>query len=179
MAVSHFPINSRRIRACEDDATMDLNRRRLLGASAAGMAGTLTAMPTSTHAAPLAAALGRDATQFGVRPGSPDDQTHALQRAIDEAARVHVPLALPAGVYRTGLLHLPHGAQLIGVRGATRLLFNGGASLLSAEGGSSIALCNITLDGGGIPLPARRGLVHCLSGRDIRITDCEITNSGG
>ena len=25
------------------------------------------------------------------------------------------------------------------------------------------------------PLPQRRGLVHCLGGRDIRITDCEIT----
>ena len=25
----------------------------------------------------------------------------------------------------------------------------------------------------------RRGLVHCLGGRDIRITDCEITGSGG
>src|SRR5262245_26943933 len=121
MAVSDFPVNSRRIRACEDDAIMDLNRRHLMGASAAGMAGALTAMPTSTHAAPLASALGRDATQYGVRPGSPDDQTRALQRAIDEAARVRVPLALPAGIYRTGALHLPDGAQLIGVRGATRL----------------------------------------------------------
>jgi len=31
----------------------------------------------------------------------------------------------------------------------------------------------------GIALPARRGLVHCLGGRDIRIVDCEIANSGG
>ncbi|MBV9979838.1 TIGR03808 family TAT-translocated repetitive protein [Bradyrhizobium sp.] len=158
---------------------MELNRRHLMGASAAGMAGTLAAIPTSAHAAPLASALGRDATRYGVRPGSPDDQTRALQRAIDEAARARVPLALPAGVYRTAALHLPDGAQLIGVRGATKLLFNGGASLLSAEGASNIALCNITLDGGGISLPARRGLVHWLSTRDIRITDCEITNSGG
>ena len=158
---------------------MELNRRHLMGASAAGMAGTLAAIPTSAHAAPLASALGRDATRYGVRPGSPDDQTRALQRAIDEAARARVPLALPAGVYRTAALHLPDGAQLIGVRGATKLLFNGGASLLSTEGASSIALCNITLDGGGISLPARRGLVHWLSTRDIRITDCEITNSGG
>jgi uncharacterized secreted repeat protein (TIGR03808 family) len=27
--------------------------------------------------------------------------------------------------------------------------------------------------------PARRGLIHCLAGRDIRIADCEITGSGG
>jgi uncharacterized secreted repeat protein (TIGR03808 family) len=158
---------------------MDLSRRHLMGASAAGMAGALAATPTSAHAAPLASTLGRDATQYGVRPGSPDDQTKALQRAIDDAARARAPLALPGGVYRTGALHLPEGAQLIGVRGATKLLFNGGASLLSAEGANGIGLCNITLDGGSIPLPTRRGLVHCLRGRDVRIIDCEITASGG
>src|SRR5262245_38779521 len=101
---------------------MDLNRRHLLGVSAGSMAGALAAAPASTHAAPRASVLGRDATQYGVRPGSPDDQTKALQRAIDAAARAHAPLALPAGVYRTGALHLPNGAQLIGVRGATKLL---------------------------------------------------------
>jgi uncharacterized secreted repeat protein (TIGR03808 family) len=114
-----------------------------------------------------------------VRPGSPDDQTKALQRAIDEAARAQVPLALPPGVYRTGMLRLQNGSQLIGVRGATRLVFTGGASMLQGEGAGHIGLTDITLDGGGIPLPTRRGLVHCLGGRDIRITDCEITGSGG
>ncbi|MGB9118100.1 TIGR03808 family TAT-translocated repetitive protein, partial [Bradyrhizobium sp.] len=123
--------------------------------------------------------LGRDATQYGVHPGSPDDQTKVLQRAIDEAARAQVPLALPPGVYRVGQLRLQSGTQLVGVRGATRLIFNGGASMLTGEGASSIGLANITIDGSGIPLPTRRGLVHCLAGRDIRITDCEITGSGG
>ena len=158
---------------------MDVNRRHLIGASAAGVAGALAMSPDAARAAPPTSALGRDATQYGVRPGSPDDQTRALQRAIDEAARAQVPLALPPGVYRTGLLRLQRGTQLVGVRGATRLVFNGGASMLQSEGAGSIGLTNITLDGGGIPLPTRRGLVHCLSGRDIRITDCEITGSGG
>lgn len=158
---------------------MDVNRRHLIGASAAGVASALVMSPNVARAAPLTSALGRDATQYGVRPGSPDDQTRALQRAIDEAARAQVPLALPPGVYRTGMLRLQNGTQLIGVRGATRLIFNGGASILSGEGADSIGLTNITLDGGRIPLPARRGLVHCLGGRDIRIVDCEIIGSGG
>ena len=98
---------------------MDLNRRHLIGASAAGVAGALAASPESARAAQLTSALGRDATQYGVRPGSPDDQTRALQRAIDEAARAAVPLALPPGIYRTGTLNLATGTQLIGVRGAT------------------------------------------------------------
>src|ERR1700756_2040370 len=115
---------------------MDLNRRHLLGASFAG-----------AFAAPrdaLAASLGRDATQYGARPGSPDDQTKLLQRAIDEAARAQVPLVLPPGVYRTGLLNLQNGSQLIGVRGATRLVFTGGASMFQGDGAGSIGLAGLT-----------------------------------
>jgi hypothetical protein len=41
--------------------------------------------PNAARAAPLISALGR--TQYGVRPGSPDDQTRLLLRAIDDAAR--------------------------------------------------------------------------------------------
>jgi uncharacterized secreted repeat protein (TIGR03808 family) len=158
---------------------MDVNRRHLIGASVTGVASALAVSPDAARAAPLTSALGRDATQYGVRPGSPDDQTRALQRAIDEAARAQAPLALPPGIYRTGMLHFRNGTQLVGVRGATKLVFNGGASMLLGEGASSIGITNVTLDGGGIPLPARRGLVHCLGGRDIRIVDCEITGSGG
>jgi len=158
---------------------MDVNRRHLIGASTVGLAGALAMSPDAARAAPLTSVLGRDITQYGVRPGSPDDQTRSLQRAIDDAARAQVPLALPPGVYRTGMLRLQSGTQLVGVRGATRLIFNGGPSMLSAEGSGSIGLVNITLDGSGIPLPTRRGLVHCIGGRDIRITDCEIAGSGG
>jgi uncharacterized secreted repeat protein (TIGR03808 family) len=158
---------------------MDVNRRHLIGASAAGVASALAASPEPARAAPLTSLLGRDITQYGVRPGSPDDQTRALQRAIDDAARAEIPLALPPGVYRTGMLRLQSGTQLIGVRGATKLVFTGGASMLQGEAAASVGLTGITLDGGGIALPARRGLIHCLGGRDIRIADCEIIGSGG
>jgi uncharacterized secreted repeat protein (TIGR03808 family) len=158
---------------------MHITRRRLLGVSAAGVAGALAIPPDAARAGRPSPLLGRDVTQYGVRPGSPDDQTRMLQRAIDDAARAQVPLALPPGVYRTSMLRLQNGSQLVGVRGATRLVFGGGASMLSSEGASGIGLDGVTLDGGEIPLPARRGLVHCLDGRDIRIADCEITESRG
>src|ERR1700739_3381678 len=83
---------------------MDVNRRHLIGASAAGVAGALAVSPDAARAAPLTSTLGRDITQYGVHPGSPDDQTKALQRAIDDAARTRIPLALPPGVSRTGML---------------------------------------------------------------------------
>ena len=156
---------------------MPLNRRHLFGIAATG-AGAL-AMSRQAAAAQPISALGRDATQYGLRPGSLEDQTRILQRAIDDAARAQAPLALPPGIYRTGTLRLPNGSQLVGVRGATRLVFVGGASMLTSEGADGVGLNSLVLDGGSIPLPTRRGLVHCLSGRDIRITDCEITASGG
>ena len=158
---------------------MDLNRRHLIGASTAGIAGALAMPADAARAAPLTSLLGRDATQYGVRPGSSEDQTRALQRAIDEAARALMPLALPPGVYRSGLLRLPNGTQLIGVRGATKFVFTGGASAIQSDGSDAIGLSGITFDGAGIPLPTRRGLIHVLGGRDVRITDCEITGSGG
>jgi uncharacterized secreted repeat protein (TIGR03808 family) len=158
---------------------MDLNRRHLIGATVTGAAGALALSPDAARAAPLTSTLGRDATQYGVRPGSPDDQTRALQRAIDEAARAQAPLALPPGVYRTGMLRLQNGTQLAGVRGATTLVFTGGPSMFQGEGADGVGIANLTLDGGAIALPTRRGLVHCLGGRDVRILDCEITGSGG
>ena len=157
---------------------MDVNRRHLLAASAAGAAGAIAASPEAARAQPIST-LGRDATQYGVRPGSGDDQTKALQRAIDEATRAEVPLALPPGVYRTGQLRVGRSTQIVGVRGATKLTFTGGASMLLGEGADGLALSGTTLDGGGIALAPRRGLIHCLAGRDVRITDCEILGSGG
>ncbi|MDB5619171.1 TIGR03808 family TAT-translocated repetitive protein [Tardiphaga sp.] len=158
---------------------MLVHRRYLLKASAASLAAGALAMPVNAApAAPLTSTLGRDATQYGVRANSPDDQTRALQRAIDEAARAQVPLALPPGIYRSGLLKLSTGSQLVGVRGATILKFTGGASQLSGEGADHIDLRGLTLDGGDIKLPNRRGLIHCTGAKDLRIRDCAIARSG-
>jgi len=49
---------------------MDMNRRHLIGGSAAGVAGALAMSPDAARAAPLTSTLGRDVTQYGVRPGS-------------------------------------------------------------------------------------------------------------
>lgn len=156
---------------------MTLTRRRLI--STLGASATLSAIARPVLAAPLTSQLGRDAAGYGVRANSPDDQTGALQRAINEAAKAQMPLALAPGNYRTGPLDLPNGAQIVGVRGASKLIFTGGSSMFTNTGADHIGLTNLTLDGGNLPLPERRGLVHCLSSRDLRVTDCEIVNSGG
>jgi hypothetical protein len=54
----------------QESLQMDVNRRRLIGASAAGMAGALAMPSEPVRAAPLTPTLGRDATQYGERPGA-------------------------------------------------------------------------------------------------------------
>jgi uncharacterized secreted repeat protein (TIGR03808 family) len=155
---------------------MDPERRKLIEWS-----GAASALGSFVHPAAAAApvsSFGLDATQMGVRAGNPADQTANLQRAIDRAAQARVPLALPPGVYRVGGLRLPSGAQLIGVRGATRLVFAGGPSLLAAERAETVSVIDLTLDGLLRPLPPNQGLVHFEHASGVRIADCVILASG-
>src|SRR5205807_5500012 len=92
---------------------------------------------------------------------------------------VHAPLAIAPGVYRVGNIRLPAGAQLLGVRGATKLVLGDGTALISAAGADHITLAGLVLDGDRRPLPARRGLVELEAARAMRIADCEIANIGG
>jgi len=150
---------------------MPLDRRTLIaGTGAAAFAIPAGAAPLSQH--------GLDASQFGVRPGAPDDQSARLQRAIDEAARTRVPLALAPGVYRAGGLTLPAGAQILGVRAATRIAFSRGPSLLSSTDGDAITLAGLTFDGNMQPVAAR-GLVQLAGARDLRVSECAVVNAGG
>jgi len=156
---------------------MALNRRRLIALGAA--AASAAALPARAAAPAPISALGLDAAQFGLRAGSPDDQTRTLQRALDAAAQTRVPLALAPGVYRVGNLKLGAGAHLVGVRGATKLVFTEGPALLAAEGGDHVTLTGLVLDGLRRRLPERRGLVHLENAKAIKIADCEIVSAGG
>jgi len=160
---------------------MDPERRKLIKWSGAVSALGALAQPAAAAAAPAStptSSFGLDAAQMGVRAGSPDDQSVPLQRAIDRAAQARVPLALPPGVYRAGGLRLSSGAALVGVRGATRLIFAGGPSLLAAERAETVSLTGLTLDGLLRPLPDNQGLVHVEQASGVRITDCTIMASG-
>lgn len=153
---------------------MDINRRALLAAAAVPAAALLT---TPSTAQPLSS-YGADVSQFGVCAGASEDQSRALQRAIDRIASTHTPLVLGPGVYRAGDLRLPAGAQLLGVRGATRLVFTQGSALLTANNADGITLSGLVIDGGAIRLPDNRGLINFSAGRSMRIVDCEVIWAG-
>jgi uncharacterized secreted repeat protein (TIGR03808 family) len=157
---------------------MDIDRRHLIGLAAATAGASALPALAAPAAAPLGA-LGLEATHFGLRPGSTDDQSRVLQTAIDAAARARAPLTLAPGMYRAGNLKLPAGAQLIGVRGATAIVLTDGPSLIAAAGADHVTLSGLTLDGGKRPLADTRGLLNLESCRALRIIDCEIVACGG
>ncbi len=157
---------------------MSIDRRRLFaamaGAGAAGAATEAQSMPARDGGSRAEI----DAVSLGLRLNGSEDQTPAFQRAIDQAAAARAVLRLPPGFYRAGSLQLPSYAAIAGVAGATRIVMAGGPSMMSASGSDHIGISGIVLDGAGIPLPQRRGLLHFAQGRAMRIADCEIINAG-
>lgn len=155
--------------------------RRTLLRLGAGLAGAC--LPGAAAAAPRAAvppvsAFGIDAAEFGVRAGSPDDQSAAVQRAIDQTANSGTPLAFAPGIYRVGALRLPSGAHLVAPRGASKLIMSSGRSVLFAENADRITVSGLVIDGLKRPLADQEGLLRFHNARQIKISDCEITGSG-
>ncbi len=164
---------------------MNFNRRRLFAAFAGVSAGAATpalardSLRSDNWPAGAAAHAEIDVISLGVLPNQEADQSAVLQRAIERAAAAGAVLRLPPGFYRAGGLQLPSYATIAGVAGATRIAMAEGSSLLSSTGSDRVSLSGLVLDGGNIPLPEGRGLVHLAQGRDVRIRDCEIVNAGG
>ena len=157
---------------------MGIDRRHLFAAIAgAGAVGAAT----NAQSAPMRDGGPRaeiDAAALGLRPNAAEDQTQIFQRAIEQAAAARAVLRLAPGFYRAGSLVLPSHASIAGVAGASRIVMAGGPSMLSATGSDYIGVSGLVLDGAGIPLPERRGLVHFSRGRSVRIVDCEIVGAG-
>jgi uncharacterized secreted repeat protein (TIGR03808 family) len=157
---------------------MSIDRRRLFAAIAGAGAASAASEAQSMPARDAGSRAEIDATSFGLRPNASEDQTQAFQRAIEQASAARAVLRLSPGFYRAGALQLPPYAAIAGVAGATRIVMSGGPSMMSATGSDHIRIMGLVLDGAGIPLPERRGLLHFAQGRAVRIVDCEIVNAG-
>jgi uncharacterized secreted repeat protein (TIGR03808 family) len=141
--------------------------------------GAAAAVVPARAAAPQISSLGIEGAHLGLRAGSPDDQSAAMQRAVEQAASARVPLALAPGVYRVADVMLPAGAQIAGVRGATRLMATRGRPIFTATQADRVTLSRLVLDGAGTQLPERLGLVSLVNGQGAKVVDCEILAAGG
>ncbi len=161
-----------------------LARRGLIGLALIGTAATAsraTAQVQAQRQVPIATplgGLGLDAAQFGVRAGSPDDQSRRLQEALVEAAKRDAPLLLQPGRYRVSNVVIPEGMRLVGVPGATLLMAVQPGPVLVARRTKRAALSGITLDGNSLRAPDRSGLLHVEDVLDLSVDDCEFRNAG-
>lgn len=159
------------------NAHTPISRRGFLSAAAIG-AGML--VPAVARAQTLPADLrgSMDATRLGVRPGALDNQSIALQNAINSAAREGQPLFLPAGDFLVSNIDLPSGTTLIGVPGRTRIRYAGDGHLMFATQVENIHLEGLVLDGGNRTLadytPA---LLHISTGTAVALDNCAILGS--
>ncbi|HWM83596.1 MAG TPA: TIGR03808 family TAT-translocated repetitive protein [Pseudolabrys sp.] len=158
------------------DPADTLSRRAAIATALAGGA----ALATADHASAQTRSNARRADALrpdALRPDAPDDQSRALQQAIDQAAARRVPLTLPPGSFRAAGLTLPAGAQISGTRGATRLLLSGDAPLLTAHGAQAVTLAGLAIDG--MRRHSGNALLDLAGLGGLRLTDCTISHAGG
>ena len=119
-----------------------------------------------------------DVTHYGVRPGALDDQSAALQAAIDAAARDGQPLFMPGGDYLVSNIDLPSGLMLVGVPGQTRIRYGGDGHLFFATGIQNLRLSGLVLDGANRPLAGYApALLHVSTGANIAVEDVAVIGS--
>ena len=158
---------------------MSLNRRDIiLGAAPLAAGAVLTAGTRDAQAkTPLGAVV--DITKFGLTPNASSDQTSALQKCINFAAKNKLRLELPGGDYKTASLILPSDLNFCGIGAQTRLLFIGGAAMLGAEKARNIILRDMAIIGRSKPFAGsgRRALIAMQDVSDLSIENCTISDS--
>lgn len=155
------------------------SRRQVLGGMAALAVGASTrsvfAQPQSDHFETAGLRGAIDAGEFNVRPGALDDQSKAFDRALAKASASGRPLFVPPGRYIVSNLTLPQRATIIGVAGATRLAYGGNGHLFALQGGESIELRGLVIDGANRWLgDYAKGLVDLAQVGQVVIDDCDL-----
>jgi uncharacterized secreted repeat protein (TIGR03808 family) len=120
-----------------------------------------------------------DANQYGLVAGAPGDQGRLLQRLVNDAAAADKPLFVPPGRYVVSNVVLPARTRIVGIAGASRIVFAGDGHLISAEGAEVVELSGLAFDGDGKPLADYvPGLVHIASSKNVTVSHCAIVGSG-
>ncbi len=121
-----------------------------------------------------------DVSEFGIRPGSYDDQSQLLQQVLNKAAREDRPVFLPPGVYVVSNIKLPARTRLMGISSTSRLIYGGGGTFLTGTGNELIEMSGITLDGANRPLDDDfGGLLHARACPRVLIDNCDFIGSRG
>ena len=158
-----------------------LSRRAVLSSLAAGAASLVTPQAVASDLfSRIDLRGGLDADLSGLLPDAVDDQSRRLQSAIDDAAAAGRILRLPPGSFVVSNIDLPDGARIIGVPGATRLIYGGRGHFMLAEGARRVELSGLVLDGANQLLGQHvSGLVHLRGVAEAIIEDLAIVGADG
>ncbi len=158
---------------------MTLNRRDLLiGASPLIAGATLAATPTKANAKAHVDSI-LDLADSGLKPNAKQNQTKALQAAIDKASKQGKRLLLPGGTFISGPLTLRSNLHLEGVAGATKLKFAGGPGFLVGIDVQNFSIRNLEIDGAlkAFGHEDLNALIALDRVKNFSVQDCLIKNS--
>lgn len=173
------------------DTNASLSRRRLIRNATAlvGVSG-LTWLNGSPLFATTANAADGDllaqtnlrgtynATNEGLVPGAGDDQSQRLQSILNNASASNRPVFLPPGRYKISNIKLPANTRLIGVPGATKIVYTGAGHCFMAESGDHIELSGLSFDGANQPIGKyAEALLRLSQCRHLVVEKCEIAGS--
>ncbi|MCU0831720.1 MAG: TIGR03808 family TAT-translocated repetitive protein [Rhizobiaceae bacterium] len=158
-----------------------LSRRLFLTGAATSTFASAALAPGIAHATGLGEMRLRgslNAVSVGLLPEVRDPQSRIFQEMLARAAELDEPLFLPAGDYRIANVTLPPTVRVIGVRGATRLIYAGGDFMLAGQGLAHVEMIDIAIDGANLALSdSVEGLLDIRDCPDLRLTGCTITGS--
>ena len=155
-----------------------LSRRSLLLTAAGAFAALPFHRAGADDITPVDLRGALDGGEGGLRPGAEDDQSRRFAALLREAAVNGRPLFLPPGTYRISNIDLPENARVIGIAGASRIVYTGNGHLFAAEGVSHLSLSGLVIDGANRWLGDYAGaLVHLRGAGDVTMQDCEIAGS--
>jgi uncharacterized secreted repeat protein (TIGR03808 family) len=159
-----------------------LTRRQTIANLSAAAAAAL--LIPRAFAAPLAKVSSTDmrgaldAVAYKATPEAMGNGSRKLQAMIDAAARDNAPVFLPPGNYTVSNLTLPDNTRLIGVPGATRIVYSGDGHLMAATGAKRIQLSDLVIDGVNRWLADYAGaLLQFTSVEEVLFDNCEIAGS--
>ena len=168
----------------EIERVLVMNKREFLKGGlrlgvAAGLAGAAVAESDAADRSVLRKIRGSlDATHFGVRPDTADDQSKAIQSLLDQASRDNKPIFFPSGNYVVSNIDLPSRTRMVGIPGASRLIYGGRGSFLNGSGCELVHMTGMVLDGAnGVIADEYAGLVYLRAVKDVAIDQCGFIGS--
>lgn len=156
-----------------------MNRRSFLAGAVGAAAVATPALAATDPSGPVLRGT-LNGVELGLDGEKAADQSRVLQSLLDTASQQDREVFLKAGTYMVSNLRLPPRVRLSGVPGATKLVFAGGDSMITAARSEIVSLSGLTIDGAGQPFADYvAGLVHLAECAGVAIDNCTITGSAG